>query len=109
MIETKADLKTAVLQQLNTGKDKAIPGKLLAQRLGERDTRHIRLSIQELIREGTPIIGNAQCGYFIADNPEDVKECLKQLRSYGLMLFSHYSHLKKAGKKKFSGQLSMKL
>ncbi len=48
-IDTKEDLKQVVLRTLGRGKNSAIPGKILAQRLGERDTRNIRLAIVYLI------------------------------------------------------------
>ena len=50
LTETKADLRQAVLNQLGKGKSQAIPGKLLAQRLREKDTRKIRLSRVMLIQ-----------------------------------------------------------
>jgi len=107
-VETKQDLKIAVLSQLGTGKAHAIPGKLLAQRLNQRDTRHIRLAIIELIEQGYPIIGDSAQGYFIAENHEEVKECLKRLKyGYGRMLYRHYKYLRIAGNKKFSGQLKL--
>jgi biotin operon repressor len=104
-------MKTEVLHQLSTGKGNAIPGKLLAQRLGERDTRQIRLTIQELIEDGIPIIGATKppYGYFIAETPQECTECLKQLRGYGVMLFRHYKYLKRASHKTFAGQLSLRL
>lgn len=103
--------KSTVLAQLNTGRAKAVPGKLLAKRLGERDTRQIRLTIQELREEGIPIIGSPSppYGYYIAETAEECTENLKQIRSYGVMLFRHYKYLKRAALKKFSKQLAMRL
>jgi len=107
-IDTKAELRQAILEQLGTGKAKAIPGKVLAQRLGERDTRSTRLAMIDLIVEkGIPIVFSAK-GYYIAETPEECKEALKKLRKYGVMLFRHYKYLKLAARKKFSGQMSLK-
>lgn len=103
------DLKAEILRQLNIGKDKALTGALLKQRLGLRDTRAIRLAIINLIVEdGIAIVSNSK-GYFLAETPEECKEALKKLRSYGVMLFRHYKYLKLAARKKFSGQMSMRL
>jgi len=111
VIDTKTDMKSAVLNQLKVGKAHAISGKLLAQRLNEQDTRAIRLAIQELIEDGIPICGSAKkpAGYFIAETPTECKENLELLRSYGKMLFRHYKYLKRASHKKFSGQLGWML
>ena len=110
VIETKSDMKSAVLNQLKIGKSHAISGNLLSEILGERNTRHIRLAIQELIEDGIPICGSAKkpAGYFIAETREECKENLELLRSYGKMLFRHYKFLKRASNRKFSGQLSMR-
>ena len=103
------DLKAEVLRQLGIGKDKALTGNLLKQRLGLKDTRPIRLAIIDLIvDDGIPIVSNDK-GYFLAQTPEECKEALKKLRAYGVMLFRHYKYLKLAAQKKFSGQMSMRL
>ena len=105
-------LKSAVLSQLKNGKANAITGKLLAQRLNERDTRQIRLAIEELIRDGYPICSSPHkpYGYFIAENVGEITEALRVLRyGYGMEIFRHYKYLKLAGHKSFSGQLVLKL
>lgn len=110
-METKADLKSAVLNQLSQGKENALTGKLLAQRLGMKDTRAIREAILELITDGHPICSSPHepHGYFIAQTPEEITESLKVLRSYGKNIFLHYRDLKRAGHKTFSGQLVLKI
>lgn len=102
-------MKTEVLHQLSEGKDNAISGKILAQRLGQKDSRHARLAIIDLIVEdGIPIIGDSGHGYYIATTRAECDKALKVLRdSYGVMLYRHYKYLKRAREKKFSGQLSM--
>ncbi len=106
-----SDLKSEVLRQLNKGSKGAITGKILAKRLDERDTRQIRLAIEELITDGIPICSSPHnpYGYFIAETPEEVKESLKTLRSYGKMLWKHYWTLKRAGQKQLSGQMSLRI
>ena len=97
-IDTKQDLSKAVLENLKTGKSNALPGRLLAERLGERDTRRIRLAIQGLIEQKYPIIGDATCGYFIAETDEECQECLEQLMSYLKMIARHHKYLLRASK-----------
>lgn len=108
-IETKQDLKYAVLSQLSKGKSKAVPGKILAQRLGLRDTRPIRSAVIELLKDKIPILGTSKNGYWISDNLEECNEqrekMMKFLRAYAyhhkLILHASYEH--------FSGQVGMKL
>lgn len=112
MIETKADLKTAVLQHLSIGKKHAIPGKLLATRLGENNTRQIRLAIQELIKDGLPIIGSPKqpYGYYIAKTAEECQENLEALMSYLKMIALHHKYLLRASRKLITPeQLRMRL
>lgn len=98
----------AVHQQLSVGKRNALPGKLLAQRLGVRDTREIRLIINELIAKGLPVIGG-QSGYYIADSAEDCLENMETLESYIKMTAIHRRNLKRAVEKHFVGQGRLKL
>jgi len=97
-IDTKQDLSKAVLENLKTGKSNALPGRLIAERLGEHDTRRIRLAIQDLIEQRYPIIGDATCGYFIAETDEECRECLEQLMSYLKMIARHHKYLLRASK-----------
>lgn len=78
------DLKSAVLRQLKHGKVDAITGKVLAGRLGERDTRQARQAIRELISDGIPIVGSvtAPYGYYIAETPLECETYLAELKSY---------------------------
>jgi hypothetical protein len=98
----------AVLQQLGHGVSKALPGRLLAQRLHLRDTRQIRLAIIRLIEfHNQVIIGDSKHGYYIAETTDDGAEAcerlMKTLRSIG----HHHQVLKRAVFKKLSGQLSL--
>ncbi|MCK9369921.1 helix-turn-helix domain-containing protein [Candidatus Dojkabacteria bacterium] len=112
MTEQKPDLKQSVLQILlnHKGKENAITGKNLAQRLNQKDTRKIRLLIEELIEEGYAICSTPHPphGYFLAVSYQDVSEALKILRNgYALSLLHHYKNLKRAGFNTFSGQIPM--
>jgi hypothetical protein len=112
MIEPKPDLKSSILNILlsHKGKENAIIGKNLAQRLNQRDTRKIRLLIEELIADGYAICSTPHPphGYFLAVSYQDVLEALKILRNgYALSLLHHYKNLKRAGFNTFSGQISM--
>ena len=108
-VETKQDLSKAVLENLKTGKSNALPGRLLAERLGERDTRRIRLAIQDLIEQGYPICGSPK-GYFIAETDEECRECLDQLMSYLKMIGRHHKYLLRASKNLLDPyQIGMKL
>jgi hypothetical protein len=124
-------LKIALLNRLllHKGKMSAITGEKLVDEIRENNdywyvppinNRAMRLTIQELISEGHPICSSPgrkadpktntpkqEAGYFYANNPTEIKEALKVLRSYGKQIFHHYYNLKKAGQKAFSGQLSM--
>ena len=103
--------KAQVLDCLPGGKDKAIKGKELAMLLRERDTRSIRIAIQELIADGYPICSSASepAGYFIACTREEVNENLKVLKyGYGHQIFQHYKYLAHARDRMFP-QLGLKI
>jgi len=110
-IETKTDLKVALLHYLKHGEENAIPGPQLAKMLGLKDTRPMRLIIPELIAEGIPICGNAAHGYFIASSVDEVNAELNLLRNkYGMNLLRRYASLKRAGRSLLQpGQLTLKI
>ncbi len=116
MLETKTDLKSEVIRHLHKGKQNALTGKILAQRLGEKDTRRIRLAIEDLIEQDKQPIcfvtkkDNAPSGYFIAETPKEVDECKRIIKySYGIKLFKHYYALERAKQERFSGQMSLRI
>ena len=76
------ELKFAVLKQLNKGKSKAITGSLIANRLGMRNDRSIRLAIRELIRDGIPIASSVKppLGFFIAETKEEAEDYMSVLK-----------------------------
>ena len=68
-IETKADLKQAILSQLSRGQQNALTGDLLSRRLGLRGTREMRQVIKELRHNGY-LIGlsvRKPRGYYLID------------------------------------------
>ena len=110
LAETMPVLKEATLSLLGKGKSNAIPGRILAERLQEKDTRKIRLAIQELVAQGIPVIGLATHGYFIAETPTECKENLETIMSYIKMLAIHHKHLLRAAQPLLKPQqISMKL
>ncbi len=81
-IETKVDLKHAILHHLNRGRLNALPGRILAQRLGFKDDRRIRLAIRDLIAEGYPIASSVSppMGFFIAQDRKEADQYLSDLK-----------------------------
>ena len=105
------ELKSAVLSQLSKGKENAITGKDLAHRLGQRDTRQIRLAIDELIQDGNVICSTPHqpYGYFIAATREEVNEAMRRLKyGYGRKIYRHYKCLE-ASRNKLFPQLGLKI
>lgn len=110
MDETKqvSEFSLAVLRCLGLGKASALTGKQLATLLGEKDTRRIRLAIIELIAlHDDVIIGDARCGYYIAENTDEGAEACKRLMSYLKSTGYHHKILQKAVFKKLSGQMTL--
>lgn len=104
---TDIDLSEAILKQLGKGKNHAVTGKLLAQRLNLKGTRQIRLAIVELRHKNIAILGG-QTGYFIAETPDEITEAQNYLRSYIIDLCIDLRDLKRI-KQNYCGQLSLKL
>jgi hypothetical protein len=103
-----SDFSLEVLKHLGVGKSKALTGKQLAILLGVKDTRQIRLSIIEIIEfMGIPIIGDATCGYYIAETTNDGAEACERLMHYLKSTGHHYKVLKRAVFKKLSGQMTL--
>jgi hypothetical protein len=81
IIETKAELREAILKHLKIGEENAIKGKQLAVLLGEKGTRQIRIEIAELRHSLKPIISSNK-GYFLAKDLDDILKAKDFLRSY---------------------------
>lgn len=92
------ELKEQVRHELHTGRSKAIPGRILAHRLGFKTDRQIRQAILELIKDGVPIIGRSTrpYGYYIADNIAEIQEQREVLKGYIVELAKHRRDLKLA-------------
>ncbi len=112
-IETKTDLKEALLYYLKHGVENAIKKDALARQCGVGE-RTLRLAIRELIDDGYPVCGTPKppYGYYLANSPEEIAAELSLLRSYGLNLLHRYSTLRKIKASMVllhPGQLSMRL
>ena len=81
-IETSINLMEAILHELKRGKPNALPGRILAQRLGFKDDRRIRLAIRELIANGYPIASSVSppMGFFIAQDKKEAERYLSDLK-----------------------------
>ena len=109
-IETKDDLKLAILRHLKQGEANAIHKADLMKCLGlkgDREERLMRLTIVELRHTGEMIL-SSQKGYFIAHDLDEIKATyeywLKYVKSIGLDL----KDLKRMINN-YSGQTRMKL
>jgi hypothetical protein len=100
-------LADAICAQLQKGKEHAITGKILAQRLGLKNTRSIRIAMAEMRHAGIPIIGG-QKGYFIAADINELNEARQYLLSYIKDLCLDLKYLKRISAR-YAGQLSMRL
>lgn len=75
--------KQEVLYQLSHGKSKAVTGKLLAKRLGQKDDRTIRLAIRELIHDGVAVASSVggPPGFYLIESREEAEEYMAALKS----------------------------
>jgi len=89
-------LKQEVFHQLKIGRHNAIPGRILAQRLGFKTDRAIRQAILELVKGGTPVIGRSTppYGYYIADNIPEIQDQREVLKGYIVELARHRRDLR---------------
>ena len=83
MPKTDSLLKAQVRGQLRYGKLNARKGKLLADILGFKNDRPVRLAIRGLIEDGVPIASSVRppLGYFIASSTEEATDYKKVLKS----------------------------
>lgn len=93
----KIDIKTDILRCLRRGHNQAIRKDTLRKVLNLRDDREMRQIIIELIKEGTPIVTakTKPFGYFIADTPEEIKECMEKMKGYCIESAIHRRDLKR--------------
>ena len=82
-VDNRNGLKNFVLKELQRGKLKAIPGNILAKRLGYKNDRIIRIAIRELIADGIPIASSVipPVGYFIPETKEEVRQYAANIKS----------------------------
>ena len=101
VIETKADLRQAILSLLPKGKENAVTGDILAKRLGLRGTREMRQVIKEMRHDGK-LIGlsvRKPRGYYLIQTSEELLECMSTLKGYCVEAAIARRDLKIAGKK----------
>ena len=92
------ELQAEILGQLGLGKKSAIPGKILAQRLGMKGTRAIRKEIADMVADRVPIIGCSK-GYFIAETAGECEEYTEFLLAYIKDLAIHKKNFKLASRR----------
>lgn len=81
-LETQ-DMKSQLLHVLEKGESNAIPGPQLRSILGVRDLRPYRaLMVEMTIEDRVAIIGDADCGYYIAGCRSEVHASRQKLLSY---------------------------
>ena len=83
-IETKSDMKQAILSQLSKGHKNALTGNILAKRLRLSGTREMRQVIKELRHNGYLIglsVRNPR-GYYLIDTVEELEGCMTILKGY---------------------------
>ena len=102
MIETKQDLKSAILSNLS---DRPLSEKVLSKRLGVND-RIIREAVRELITEGHPVLSSSSKGLWIANTPEELIECAEKLKHIGIEYILRRRDLMRCAKK-MQGQLRL--
>lgn len=73
--------------------------KMAEQITGEKPTsaamRHIRHHIEALRREGTPVCGTPQTGYFLSYREEDINETCEWLYGRAMTTLTQVSRMKK--------------
>lgn len=100
VIETQSDLRQAILEQLNIGKDKAITGDQLAKRLDLKGTREMRQTIKEM-RHAGHLIGlsvKSPRGYYLINTADELNECMTILKGYCVEAALARRDLKRAGR-----------
>ena len=100
-IETKTEMKQAILEQLNRGHQNALTGDLLARRLGLKGTREMRQVIKDLRHNGH-LIGLSVTkprGYYLIDTIEELEGCMAILKGYCVEAAIARRDLKLAGRK----------
>jgi len=84
---------------------------VLANRLGFKDDRAIRIGIEGLIQEGYPIAAsvNPPCGYFLATTTEEINEYMGILRARGKEIFLRRRHFRDASRQLYEPGKQLKL
>jgi hypothetical protein len=82
----KQQLKSIL--ERHEGREMAISSRELSRLMGEED-RAIRLTIEDLIEEGLPVVSTTEspAGYFIPLSLDEAKEYTRSLRSRAVRIF----------------------
>ena len=85
-MDTKRELK--LILERHEGRDRAITSRELSQLVGIPD-REIRLTIEELINDGLPVVSATEypAGYFLPMTIEEAREYTQSLRSRSIQIF----------------------
>jgi len=82
---TEIPLKTQVKEILlnHRGRGRAIKGQEIAQKLGFKDDRQVRLIIRDLIADGIPIASGTEspAGFYLVENKDEADIYMDDLRS----------------------------
>ena len=91
-------LKNSLLKELKVGQRRAIPGSLLAKRLGLNNDRAVRLAIRELTVDGIPVVSSIvpPMGFYIAETREEVSKYAANMRSRLIEIALHRRDLLRA-------------
>ncbi len=89
------------------GSAHAITARTLAQALGHRSDRKLRVIIAMLIEAGHPIASSvgAQPGYFLIENAEEARRYLTTLRSRAVTTMIRYRDFSRAAQKHFNVEI----
>ena len=102
------DLEELVLGELKLGHNNAIPGRILASRLLYKDDRPVRLAIEQLLKQGQPILSSIKppYGYYLGETISEVVESQRVLLSRIKGGCRRYKYIRN-NSRRISGQLRL--
>lgn len=109
-IQITADQVLAALQQ-HRGKNAGIHVRALVQAITGRESnpaaqeRRVRTLITELRLAGNEICGKPESGYFLAQNPAELEDTCKYLRSRAMSSLMQESRMRRMSLPELAGQL----
>ena len=87
---------------------KSLAAEILMTAPTSLDERHIRYAVLELRKQGRPICGHPQSGYFYAVDSSEVDATCEFLYSRAMTTLSQVAHLKRRAIPDIRGQLGLK-